>query len=194
MHPGSERVRTLLADASAGRKEALRELTPLVYQELRQLARRWMGLRDRNLNQMQPTELVHDAWIRMAGQDATIHGRTHFFAVGAEMMRRIIVDRARARLRLKRGGGAAQTGLLDTMLQTMPESIDVLAMDAALKKLAELDPRQARITELRMFGGLTVAEVAEHLGVSQRTVEGEWTMIRAWFRRELGLTKSVGQS
>ena len=112
-------------------------------------------------------------------------GKTHFFAISAKMMRRILVDHARSKNRLKRGGAKFRIPLADDLCITSRNDEDVLAVEEALTKLAELDPRQAQIVELRFFGGLTVEQVAEVLSVSKRTVESEWTMVRAWLRREL---------
>jgi RNA polymerase sigma factor (TIGR02999 family) len=112
-------------------------------------------------------------------------GRTHFIAVGAQAMRRILVDHARAKRRVKRGGSRKRLPLVDDLQLSVERDEDLIALDEALHRLSQLDDRQARIVELRFFGGLTVQEVAEVLGVSKRTVEAEWTMVRAWLRREL---------
>jgi RNA polymerase sigma-70 factor (ECF subfamily) len=158
---------------------------PLVYDQLRGLARSMLNQESPGQT-LQPTALVNETYLRMADQTRVDwRGKTHFFAIGAKMMRRILVDHARSKKRQKRGGGMHRIPLDDDMRVTNRNDEDVLAIEAALIKLAELDPRQVQIVELRFFGGLTVDEVAEVLGVSKRTVESDWTMVRAWLRREL---------
>jgi RNA polymerase sigma factor (TIGR02999 family) len=130
--------------------------------------------------------LVHEAFMKLVDQNrVTWKGRTHFFAVGAQAMRRILVDHARGRMRDKRGGKRERIQLTDDVTVSRAHDEDLLAVDEALAKLATIDKRQASIVEMRFFGGMTVAEVAEALGVSKRTVEAEWTHVRAWLRREL---------
>ena len=178
-------VHRLLESLSEGKSSAANELMPLVFGELRSLAARLLS-RERPGHTLQPTELVNEAFLRLVNQKrVTWQGRTHFFAIGAQAMRRILVDHARSKLRKKRGQRPLRVELTEKLLISSENIEDVLAVDEALEKLAELDPRQARIVELRFFGGLTVAEVAEAIGVSKRTVEAEWTMVRAWLRREL---------
>jgi RNA polymerase sigma factor (TIGR02999 family) len=164
------------------------ELLPLVYDELRQLARRYLN-RERPGHTLQPTALVHEAYIKLVDQSRVDwQGRTHFFAVGARVMRNLLIDHARAKGRAKRGGGRHRVTLAEGMTPFASGELDVdqlLAVNEGLERLAELDPRQAKVVELRFFGGLTVPEVALVLGVSQRTVEGDWTHARAWLRREL---------
>jgi RNA polymerase sigma factor (TIGR02999 family) len=135
---------------------------------------------------LQPTALVNEAYMKLVDQTRVDwQGRTHFFAVGAKMMRRILVDHARKKKRVKRGGGIHRVSLSDDVQVSKNNDEDVLAIEEALEKLAEQDPRQAQIVELRFFGGLTVAEVAQVLNVSKRTIESEWTILKAWLRREL---------
>lgn len=135
---------------------------------------------------LQPTALVNEAYMKLVDQTRVDwQGRTHFFAVGAKMMRRILVDHARTKKRVKRGGGIHRVCLSDDVQVSKNNDEDVLAIEEALEKLAEQDSRQAQIVELRFFGGLTVAEVAQVLNVSKRTIESEWTILRAWLRREL---------
>jgi RNA polymerase sigma factor (TIGR02999 family) len=142
--------------------------------------------RERPNHTLQATALVHEAFLQLIGQDrADWQGRAHFFAVASQLMRRILVDHARARLRDKRGGDAVRVSLDEGQGLSIQKDADVLALDDALERLAEVDPRQAEIVSLRFFGGLSVEEVAAVLGVSKRTVEGEWTLIKAWIRREL---------
>ena len=168
--------------------ERAEELMDAVYDELRGLARGYLR-RERSGHTLQPTALVHEAYLRLADQDRlSWRGRTHFFAVGARMMRRLLVDHARRRGRVKRGGQWRRVTLDHAVTPLLGRALDrdeLLALDQALEKLAGLDARQARIVELRFFAGLEVAEVAEILKVSKRTVEGHWTHARAWLRREL---------
>ncbi len=170
---------------AAGDHQAAEQLMPLVYDEFRRLADDYLRQETRAIT-LQPTALVHEAYLKLIDQTrVNWQGRTHFFAVGAQAMRRILVDHARARHRAKRGGGWQRVTLDEHLLLSPQRDADLLAVDEAIEKLAKLDPRQARIVELRFFGGLSVEEVAEVLGVSKRTVENEWKIIRAWLRREL---------
>lgn len=146
--------------------------------------------RERPEHTFEPTELVNEAFLRLVDVSRVDwKGRSHFFAVGAQLMRRILVDHARAKLRQKRGGRPHRVELSESLVLTPNNFEDVLALDEALEKLAKFDSRQARIVELRFFAGLTVKEVAEVLDVSKRTVEAEWTVVRAWLRRELSSSK-----
>lgn len=164
------------------------ELLPLVYDELRHLARHYMA-GERPGHTLQPTVLVHEAFLRLVDRPmADWRGRTHFLAVGARVMRRLLIDHARGRGRQKRGGGLCRVTLTDWRQPSGDGDLDppeLLDLDAALERLARVDGRAARVVELRFFGGLTVAETAEALGVSKRTVEQDWTHARAWLRREL---------
>jgi RNA polymerase sigma factor (TIGR02999 family) len=164
---------------------------PRVYDELRRLAGSYLA-GETVSHTLQPTALVNEAYIKLVDQTRVDwKGRTHFFAVAAQAMRRILVDHARRRSRQKRGGGHQRIEWSD-QLQLCPErDDDLLALDEALTKLAQLDSRQAQIVELRFFGGLTVAEVSQLLNLSKRTVEAEWTMIKAWLRRELSGEEST---
>mgnify|MGYP001324584111 FL=1 len=166
------------------------DLFAVVYDELRVLARRYLS-RERPNHTLQPTALVHEAWFRLRKERRVDwNGRTHVLAVGAQAMRRLLIDHGRGQKRMKRGGGAAKSTLHDwlNVAEAVPVSVeDALALDAALTRLAELDPRQASVVEMRFFGGLTVPEVAEALHVSVRTVESEWTHARAWLERELSV-------
>lgn len=169
------------------------ELFAQVYEELKRVARRYLS-RERAGHTLQPTALVHEVWMRLQHQDrAAWQRRTHVVALGAQAMRRILVDHGRGRKRVKRGGHAPRVTLhewLDAAHDRAVSIDDALAIDEALTHLAAIDPRQAQIVEMRFFGGLTVPEVAEALGVSARTVEGEWTHARAWLRRELSAPDS----
>jgi RNA polymerase sigma factor (TIGR02999 family) len=177
-----------LADETGHKKVSASELMPLVYDELRRLARGFMG-RERRDHTLQPTALVHEAFIRLVDQSRVDwRGRTHFRAVGARVMRRILVDHARGYGSAKRGGGWQRVTLGESLLRSSDAELDlleVLSLNDALERLRRIDDRQAQIIELRFFGGLTSAEVAEVLGVSSRTVEGEWMHGRAWLKREL---------
>lgn len=160
-------------------------LMDAVYEQLRHLAANM--LRNESAGHtLQPTALVNEAYLRLIDQNRVDwKGRTHFFAVGARMMRRILVDHARTKKRQKRGGQMRRVFLGDDLQISQRNDEDVLAIEDALEKLAARDPRQAQIVELRFYGGLTVEEVAQVLGVSKRTVESEWTLLKAWLRREL---------
>jgi len=175
----------ILRDIANGDTSAADRLLPLVYTQLRALAGSYMR-NEPAAHTLQPTALVHEAFLKLVDQRRVDwKGRTHFFAVGAQIMRRLLVDHARARGRNKRGGGRRRIALDEGVKLSTRRDEDLLAVNEALEKLAKLDERQAKIVELRFFGGLTVEEVAEVLGVSKRTVEAEWTVIRAWLRREL---------
>ncbi|MDZ4780816.1 MAG: sigma-70 family RNA polymerase sigma factor [Planctomycetia bacterium] len=161
------------------------QLLPLVYDELRHLARRYLR-KEYAGPSLQPTALVHEAYLQLAEQHRVEwRSKTHFLAVGALAMRRILVDHARRRRAQKRGGQLLRIPLESSLCLAPGENPDVLAVDDALHRLAELDPRQAQIAELRVFGGLTLEETAEQLALSKRTIEREWSMLRAWLRREL---------
>lgn len=185
--PSSSRHETtqLLHKLSNGDRSAADDLMPVLYHEFRDLAASYLR-REGPGHTLQPTALVHEAFMKLIDQTRVDwKGRTHFFAVGAQVMRRILVDHARRRLRDKRGGGRQRVELTDDITISRERDADVLAVDEALDKLQSIDPRQAKVVELRFFGGMTVAEVAESLGVSKRTVEADWTHARAWLRREL---------
>ena len=185
-----ERVTELLSGLVGRPAERRRaeELMAAVYDELRRLARGYLR-RERQGHTLEPTALVHEAYLRLVDQTRVDwQGRTHFFAVGAQMMRRLLVDHARRHDRKKRGGDFRQVTLGEAAAPLFGQSLgrdELLALEGALDKLAALDERQARIVELRFFAGLTVDEAAAALGVSKRTVEADWTHARAWLRREL---------
>ena len=176
----------ILSRIDEGDAGAAEELVPYLYDELRGLAAAFLR-RENPAHTLQPTALVHEAFLRLVDQTRVQwKGRTHFLAIAARTMRRILVDHARGRLREKRGGDRVRVTLQAELALSPDRDEDVLALHEALEKLHQLDERQARIVELRFFGGLNVAEVAEVLGVSKRTVENDWTMVRAWLKRELG--------
>jgi RNA polymerase sigma factor (TIGR02999 family) len=170
---------------SEGERDAADALFPRVYEELRKKAAHLLRYESSD-HTLQPTALVHEVYMKLIDQTRVDwKGRTHFFAVGAQAMRRILVDHARAKKREKRGGGRTKVQLEEELTVSPQKDEDVLDLEEALERLETIDPRQATIVELRFFGGMSVAEVAEALGVSKRTIESEWTMIKAWLRREL---------
>ncbi len=170
---------------SSGDRQSLDSLLPVVYQELRRLAA--ANIRNEKPGQtLQPTALVQEAYLRlMKDRPERWQNRAHFCAIAAHSMRQILIERARARNAQKRWGDKARVTLDEALVQGGEQSVDLLALDAALEQLAALDPEQARIVELRFFGGLTVEETAEALGVSPATVKRHWTVARAWLAREL---------
>jgi RNA polymerase sigma factor (TIGR02999 family) len=187
---GASAVTELLLAWGAGDPAALDALLPVVYEELRQQARR--ALRREGVGHtLQPTALVHEAYLRLVDQRrARWESRTQFFAVAAQVMRRVLVDHARTRRAAKRGSGAAHLTLADADLAAVteadvPSEIDVLGLDDALERLAALDPDRARLVELRYFAGLSIAAAAAVLGVSPATVGREGAVARLWLRREL---------
>lgn len=183
VEPG--RITSLLESAREGDRDALESLTTLIYDELRRRAAALLNQGARR-HSMQPTELVHEAFVYLMGrQTMSWQNRAHFFAHASTLMRWLLVDRARARLRLKRGAGSTCISLDESLGVSVERDVDVLAIDAALRTLARRDELQAEIVIMRFFGGLSVEEVAEVKGLSKRSVEAEWTMIKAWMRREL---------
>jgi RNA polymerase sigma-70 factor (ECF subfamily) len=178
-------ITQLLVKAGNGDREAESVLVPLVNDELRRLARRYMR-HERPGHTLQPTALVHEAYLKLIEKrEIAWQSRGHFFAVAAQLMRRILVDHARAKQAEKRGGCLQQIAL-DVAVVFSPEQSDqLLALNEALDGLARLDPRQGRIVELKFFGGLTDEEVSGVLGIASRTVKREWSVARAWLFREL---------
>jgi RNA polymerase sigma factor (TIGR02999 family) len=173
---------------STKRPAPARDLLPTIYGELRRIARRYLG-RERRDHTLQPTALVHEAWVRLQNdRDDRWQGRTHGVALGAQAMRRVLVDHGRHQKRDKRGGGVRPVAL-DDLLQAAPTGgvpvEDRLTLEAALTRLEQLDPRAAQIVALRFFSGMSNPEVAARLGLSVRTVEGDWTHARAWLKREI---------
>ena len=179
-------VTSLLLDWRGGREEALEELMPIVYEELGRLAKAHLA-RERPDHTLQPTDLVHETYLKLVDQRrADWKSRAHFFAVAARLMRRILVDHARARLARKRGGGAVVVRFDETLpLWTDSSDVMLIALDDALVALGALDDRQARTVELRYFAGLTIDEAALALGVSGMTVKRDWTVARAWLKLRL---------
>jgi len=177
----------LLIAWSQGDASALEQLAPLVYAELRKLAHRYMT-RERASHTLQTTALVHEAFLRLLGApQESWQNRAHFYAIAAQMMRRILVDYARANSRVKRGGETTRIALeeVDFLAAEPALDLDVIALDAALEKLAEIDPRRSRVVELRFFGGLNVEETAHVLQVAPDTVVRDWRVAKAWLFRYL---------
>jgi RNA polymerase sigma-70 factor (ECF subfamily) len=183
--PEDGEVTSLLAQLSQGKDEAASRLVPLVYSELRKLAAGYMR-RERPDHTLQPTALVHEAYMKLLQQRSIEwQSRAHFYGIAAQIMRRILVDHARAHLRGKRGSGEKPVVLDETVMFAPEHSHDLLKLDEALKRLGQLDPRQSKIVELRFFGGLTVEETAELLEISPKTVKRDWSMAKAWLHGEL---------
>jgi RNA polymerase sigma factor (TIGR02999 family) len=179
------KITQLLIAWSGGRREALDDLLPLVYEELKRLASRYLR-HESSERTLQPTALVHEAYLRLIDQRRVRwRNRAHFYGVAAQIMRRILVDHARARRAEKRGAGWERVPLVEDQTPAGAGDIDLLALDDALKRLAAFDAQQERIVELRYFGGLTIDEVAEVEGLSAATVVREWTIAKAWLRAEL---------
>jgi RNA polymerase sigma factor (TIGR02999 family) len=199
IQPDNKHITQLLNDWGDGKPEALQNLFPLVYDELRKMAQRHL-FRERSDHTLQRTALVHEAFFRLVDQrEIKLQNRAHFFAIASQVMRRILVDHARARNADKRGGGdrvlsieelAEQGQYTSAALESMQANssltdVDVLSIDSALTKLEKFDVQQAKIVELRFFGGLSIEETADALGISPATVKRDWAVARLWFRREL---------
>jgi RNA polymerase sigma-70 factor, ECF subfamily len=185
MDPGGEDVTILLAELTKGNEEAASRLIPLVYAELRRLAASYMR-RERSDHTLQPTALVHEAYLKLIQQRSVDwQSRAHFFGIAAQVMRRILVDHARGHLREKRGGGQRPVPMDEALVFAPEQSAELLKLDQALERLTKLDPRQGKIVELRFFGGLTVEQTADLLGISPKTVKRDWSMAKAWLHGEL---------
>ena len=186
--PSPPDVTRILHEWKDGSREALDRLIPIVYEELRTIASRQLA-REWRHDRLQTTTVVSEAYVKLFAQrQVDWQNRGHFFAIAAQLMRRILVDHARRELREKHGGGAIHVELSDAVSTAAESSLDVLdavALDAALQKLEALDPDQGRIVELRFFGGLTVEETAAALGISPATVKREWAVAKGWLYREL---------
>jgi RNA polymerase sigma-70 factor, ECF subfamily len=183
INPSSD-VTVLLAELANGNKEAASKLVPLVYEEMRRLAGGYMR-RERTNHTLQATALVHEAYLRLVEQRSDWQSRAHFFGVAAQVMRNILIDHARGHLRAKRGGAKESVELDEALVFSEEKSEELLAVDEAIQKLAKFDPRQSKIVEMRFFGGLTVEETAEALGISPITVKRDWSLARAWLYGEL---------
>jgi RNA polymerase sigma factor (TIGR02999 family) len=180
-----EDVTVLLSQLAKGNESAASKLIPLVYDELRRLAAAYMR-RERPDHTLQPTALVNEAYLKLIEQrEVDWHGRAHFFGIAAQVMRRILIDHARGHLRDKRGGGVSPVPLEEALVFSPEQSSELVKLDEALQRLAKLDPRQGKIVELRFFGGLTVEQTAELLGISAKTVKRDWSVAKAWLHGEL---------
>jgi len=177
-------VTILLAEMAKGNHEAASKLVPIVYSEMRRLATRYMR-HERTDHTLQATALVHETYLKLVEQRARWSSRAEFFGVAAQVMRHILIDHARGHLREKRGGGKAAVPLDEVLVFSPEKSSALLAIDEALQRLAQLDPRQSKIVELRFFGGLTIEETAKVLGISPITVKRDWSHARAWLYGEL---------
>jgi RNA polymerase sigma factor (TIGR02999 family) len=178
-------ITQLLLNWSDGDQDALNKLMPLVYEELKRMARFYMR-RERSDHTLQTSALVNEAYIRLADyKKMRFEDRVHFLAVAAQAMRRILVEHARAHTRAKRGGDARKVSLDEAATLAGGKSADMLALDDALNSLAEFDPRKSQIVELRYFGGLNIEETAEIIGVSSATVKREWSTAKIWLHREI---------
>jgi RNA polymerase sigma factor (TIGR02999 family) len=179
-------VTQLLQEWCVGRQDALEELLPAIYGELRQLAASYLR-RERRDHTLQATALVHEAFVKLVDQrEVRWQNRAHFFGIAAQAMRRILVDHARAHAASKRGAGERPLSLDEALVVAPASDIDFLVLDEALTRLAALDPQQSKVVELRFFGGLTIDETAEVLHISPATVGREWTLAKAWLYAELG--------
>jgi len=183
---GSPNITQLLVAWGNGDQQALAELAPKVQQELHRIAARYMAGEGAG-HILQTTALVNEAYIRLVKwKDVQWNDRAHFFGIAAQMMRKVLVDLARERQRAKRGGGAVRVSLSEAVNVTAPKSANIIELDELLDELGKLDSRQSRVVELRYFGGLSLEETAEALGVSVGTVRRDWSLARAWLSRELG--------
>lgn len=181
-----QNITQLLLAWNDGNKEALDKLMPLVFDELHRQAARFLR-RERSDHTLQTTALINEAYLKLVDQHRiNLQSRSHFFAIAANLMRQILVDYARSKNREKRGGNLIKLSLDEAEVVAGKEkSIDLMALDEALSKLEKIDPRQARVVELRYFGDLTLEETAEALNISRTTVTEDWAMAKAWLRREL---------
>ena len=185
MPQSSEEITGLLRDWRNGNRDALDKLIPIVYDDLRRIARRYIR-RQAAGQTLQTTAVVHEAYMRLAGKDdVDWQNRAHFYGVCAQVMRSLLVDRARARGAAKRGGGLYRAPMVDPLDPSDNKAIDIIALDGALEGLASIDPRKAKIVELRYFGGLTVEETASFLDLSPITIKREWLKAKAWLYNEL---------
>ena len=185
MTQDSQNITELLVGYGRGDKEALDQLMPVVYEELRRQAARYLR-REQPGNTLQTTALIHEAYVRLVDQrNVQWQNRAHFFGIAAQLMRRILVDHARARKRVKRGGSDVRVSLNDATVAVKGQDLDVVALDEALERLAQIDEQQSRVVELRFFSGLTVEETAEVMHISKATVKRDWSMAKAWLHREL---------
>jgi RNA polymerase sigma factor (TIGR02999 family) len=182
---GSRQVTELLVRWRQGDRQALDALIPLVYEELRRIAQHFLH-RERPGHTLQSTALVHEAYVRMVGQNLPQwQSRAHFFGIAAQLMRQILVDHARSRQAVKRGGDPVKLSLDESTALPEQKDLDLIALDDALRSLSELDAQQSRIVELRYFAGLTIEDTSEVMGISPATVKRDWATARAWLQREM---------
>ena len=185
MTPSPEEVTDLLNDWGNGDQEALNRLMPLVYDELHRLASRYLR-HERIGHTLQTTALVHEAYLKLVDhKKANWHNRVQFFAAAAKVMRHVLVDYARSRKAAKRGGDYCRLSLDEAAISSRDKDADLLVLNEALDNLAAIDAQQSRVVELRVFGGLTVEDTAEALGISARTVKREWSMAKAWLHQQI---------
>ena len=181
----TQEITQLLQQWTDGNEEASEKLLPLLYAELRRMAQRYMR-QERPDHTLQTTALINEAYLRLVDwRNVRWQNRAHFFAVCAQVMRRILVDFARSRKYLKRGAGLHLLSLDEVPEVSLHRASEIIALDDALQRLAEIDPRKSRIVELRFFAGLTIEETAEVLGISEATVKRDWLVAKAWLRREM---------
>lgn len=189
--PARDDLTLLLQRSAEGDELAFEELLPLVYEELRRLASKHLA-RERSGHTLQTTALVHEAWLKLIGEEQRNYAdRNHFLAIAAMAMRRVLMKHAAKKNALKRGGDRQRedTAVLESVAVFETRAQDLLALDESLKRLEELDPQMAKVVELRFFGGLKVSEAAVVLGVSERTVERHWRLARAWLRDDMGIVE-----
>ena len=183
--PSSPEITQLLIAGSNGSQDALQQLYPLVYEELRRLAHRYMS-REGPGHTLQTTAVVHEAYLRLIDQKhVQWQNRAHFFAIASQMMRRILITHAQSHAYAKRGGGALKVSLDEAAILSQERAGELLALDEALKSLTALDPRRSQVVELRFFGGLSNEEIAEVLKISPNTVTRDWNVAKAWLYREM---------
>lgn len=181
MDSSKQQLTQCLQDVRTGKPEAAESLLELAYAELGDIARNHLQ-RERHNHTLQPTALVHEAWLKLGGHLGTADDRAHFFAIASQAMRRVLTDHARSRNRLKRDGGHMKVTLDESVTSGDGGEFDFVELDDVLTQLAALNERHARVVELRVFGGLTIAEAGEVLNVSHTTIENDWFMARAWLR------------
>jgi RNA polymerase sigma factor (TIGR02999 family) len=183
--PAPHEVTQLLIDCSKGSQDAFKQLFPLVYEELRRLAHRYMT-QERPGHTLQTTAVVHEAYLRLIDQKhVQWQNRAHFFAIASQMMRRILITHAQSHAYAKRGGGALKVSLDEAAVLSQERASDLIALDEALKALTAIDPRRSQVVELRFFGGLDNEEIAEVLKISPNTVTRDWNVAKAWLHREM---------
>jgi RNA polymerase sigma factor (TIGR02999 family) len=185
MVPRETEVTALLVELAKGNQAAQEQLVPLVYRELKRLARAYMR-RERPEHTLQTTALVHEAYLKLVSHESpNWQGRSHFFGIAAQLMRQILIDHARGHVREKRGGAKVTLPLNEALVLSPEHSEHLVRLDEALEHLSKLDARQSQIVELRFFGGLSVEETAEFLDISPKTVKRDWAVARVWLHREL---------